>query len=94
MSSLIRQTIAQTPLRDLSIATQAIILAVAFPILAVVINVLVQVALPKDKSKPPVVFHYFPIIGSAVTYGIDPITFFRNCKEQVRQQESGLKGDA
>ncbi|KAI4167878.1 MAG: hypothetical protein LQ343_006837 [Gyalolechia ehrenbergii] len=30
----------------------------------------------KDPSKPPVVFHWVPFIGSTVTYGIDPYKFF------------------
>lgn len=32
--------------------------------------------LPSDSSKPPVVFHIFPFIGSAVTYGMQPYAFF------------------
>ncbi|WFD40855.1 sterol 14alpha-demethylase [Malassezia japonica] len=51
-------------------------------VLAVVLNVLAQVLLPRDRSLPPVVFHWFPVIGSAVTYGIDPYRFFFECRKQ------------
>lgn len=81
-TSLFKQALDNSPIRDFSAPAQALILAVALPALAVVLNVLSQLLLPKDPSKPPVVFHYFPIIGSAVTYGIDPIQFFRDCREK------------
>lgn len=35
------------------------------------------------KNEPPVVFHWFPFIGSTVTYGMDPLSFFISCKEKV-----------
>jgi sterol 14-demethylase len=55
----------------------------AFLVLSVVLNVLKQL-LFKNPNEPPVVFHWFPIIGSTVTYGIDPYKFFFECKEKVR----------
>jgi len=54
----------------------------AFIVLSIVINVLQQL-LFKDPTKPPVVFHWFPIIGSTISYGIDPYKFFDDCKEKV-----------
>ena len=53
-----------------------------FIVLAVVINVLQQL-LFKNPTEPPVVFHWFPIIGSTITYGIDPYKFFFGCREKV-----------
>ncbi|EGF98193.1 uncharacterized protein MELLADRAFT_46108 [Melampsora larici-populina 98AG31] len=50
-------------------------------IIAVIINVISQL-LPKDPSKPPLVFHFFPIIGSAIIYGIDPYEFFEKSRKQ------------
>jgi sterol 14-demethylase len=47
----------------------------SFIVLAVVLNVLNQLLL-KNPNQPPVVFHLFPVIGSTVTYGIDPYKFF------------------
>lgn len=46
-------------------------------------NALDQLA-PKDPRKPPVVFHYVPIIGCAVSYGMDPYGFMFRCREKVR----------
>ncbi|TRM64301.1 cytochrome P450 [Schizophyllum amplum] len=53
----------------------------SFPIVAVVLNVLNQF-LPKDRTRPPVVFHWFPFIGSAIHYGMDPLGFFLSCREK------------
>ena len=60
------------------------LLAVSFTTIAVAVsvNVALQVFVPRDKSRPPVVFHYFPVIGSAVTYGMDPYRFFFECREK------------
>lgn len=61
---------------------QIIILGfVAFLTAAVFINVLNQI-LFKDPNEPPVVFHLFPVIGSTITYGIDPFKFFFAQKEK------------
>ncbi|PVG01114.1 cytochrome P450 [Serendipita vermifera] len=51
-------------------------------IVAIVLNVLRQVLLPRDKNIPPEVFHVLPIIGSAISYGNDPINFFFQCREK------------
>jgi hypothetical protein len=53
-----------------------------FLVLAVVLNVLNQL-LFKNPHEPPVVFHWFPIIGSTVTYGIDPYKFFFENRAKV-----------
>ncbi|KAK0521882.1 Lanosterol 14-alpha-demethylase [Tilletia horrida] len=74
--------LAITPLQHLSVGAQVAILAGGGFVLAVVLNVLAQLLLPKDRSRPPVVFHWVPVIGSAVTYGIDPYKFFFDCRKQ------------
>ncbi|ESK93985.1 lanosterol 14-alpha-demethylase [Moniliophthora roreri MCA 2997] len=56
--------------------------AINLPALAIVLNVLRQVLIPRNKSEPPVVFHWLPIIGSAVSYGNDPVNFFFKCREK------------
>lgn len=56
---------------------------VAFIVLAIVLNVLKQL-LFRNPKEPPVVFHWVPIIGSTITYGIDPYKFFFECREKVR----------
>ena len=56
----------------------------SFIILAVVLNVLKQLLLKKP-NEPPMVFHWLPVIGSTVTYGMDPFAFFfRNQKKVCR----------
>jgi hypothetical protein len=55
---------------------------VSFIILSVVLNVVSQL-LFKDKNKPPLVFHFFPFIGSAVIYGMDPYAFFWSNQNKV-----------
>ncbi|EEH19087.1 hypothetical protein PABG_01406 [Paracoccidioides brasiliensis Pb03] len=54
---------------------------VSFIVLSVLINVLCQL-LFKNPNEPPVVFHWFPIIGSTISYGIDPYKFFLSCREK------------
>ena len=44
---------------------------------------LLQQALPRDPTLPPLVFHYIPWFGSAATYGMDPYAFLFDCREKV-----------
>ncbi|OJJ43006.1 hypothetical protein ASPZODRAFT_75330 [Penicilliopsis zonata CBS 506.65] len=48
---------------------------------SVVLNVIQQLVL-KNPNEPPVVFHWFPFIGSTISYGIDPYKFFFDCREK------------
>ncbi|KAH7884413.1 cytochrome P450 [Phlebopus sp. FC_14] len=62
---------------------RAVLVAVLYsPVIAIVLNVLRQLILPRDKSLPPEVFHFIPIIGSAISYGNDPLNFFFKCREK------------
>jgi sterol 14-demethylase len=80
---LLRSLLDATPVvRDQSGPVQAVILAIGIPLVAVVLNVASQLLLPKRASAPPVVFHYVPIVGSAVTYGMDPYKFFFDNREK------------
>lgn len=36
-----------------------------------------------SKTEPPAVFHWIPYIGSAVSYGSDPVAFFMKYREKV-----------
>lgn len=56
-------------------------------VLLVVVNVLHQQLL-RDPTEPPLVFHWFPIIGSTITYGIDPYKFFFSCRQKVRSMRA------
>lgn len=58
-----------------SIFTLVAVGALSFIALSVVVNVLRQL-LFKSPHEPPVVFHWFPFIGSTISYGIDPYKFF------------------
>lgn len=50
---------------------------------SVVFNVLRQV-LFKNPHEPPVVFHWFPFVGSTISYGMDPYKFFFKTRAKVR----------
>lgn len=49
----------------------------------VLLNVLSQIFSGKQANKPPLVFHWFPVIGSTLSYGKDPMKFFQECKQKV-----------
>ena len=40
----------------------------------------------KNPNEPPMVFSWFPFIGSTVTYGMDPPKFFKENREKVGAQ--------
>ena len=50
----------------------------SFLVLIVLYTVLQQLFF-KHPNEPPVVFHWLPIIGSTISYGIDPFKFFSDC---------------
>ncbi|KZP22433.1 cytochrome P450 [Athelia psychrophila] len=56
-------------------------LAIA-PMIVIFLNVSWQLLPVRDKSLPPVVFHWLPIIGSTIPYGDDPLRFFFSCREK------------
>lgn len=60
---------------SLSIYTLVAVGTLSFIALSVVVNVLRQL-LFKSPNEPPVVFHWFPFVGSTISYGIDPYKFF------------------
>ncbi|KAG8213275.1 cytochrome P450 [Butyriboletus roseoflavus] len=62
---------------------RAILLVVVYsPFLAIILNILRQLIIPRNSSLPPEVFHFVPIFGSAISYGNDPLTFFAQCREK------------
>lgn len=54
----------------------------SFCVLAVILHVLNQLWF-RNPNEPPVVFHWLPIFGSTIVYGIDPYKFFFSCREKV-----------
>lgn len=63
---------------------QASVILVALISLSVLVNALSQCVAKSNENNPPLVFHYFPIIGSTISYGKDPMKFFNECKQKVR----------
>lgn len=37
----------------------------------------------RSKTEPPSVFHWIPYVGSAVSYGMDPVAFFHKYRAKV-----------
>ncbi|KAK6722312.1 Sterol 14-alpha demethylase [Fusarium graminearum] len=62
--------------QELPLGQQVGIGFAVFLVLSVVLNVLNQL-LFRNPNEPPMVFHWFPFVGSTITYGMDPPTFFR-----------------
>lgn len=71
------QLIATQPTWLVVLCTTASLLS-----LAITANLLNQL-LFKNPNEPPVVFHWVPLIGSTISYGIDPFKFFFACREKV-----------
>jgi sterol 14-demethylase len=71
----------QASQRGLSVVVGAGI--ASFLVLAVVFNVLAQLLL-KNPNEPPIVFHWFPVLGNTIVYGMDPYKFFFECRAKVR----------
>ncbi|KAL8785608.1 MAG: hypothetical protein Q9213_003262 [Squamulea squamosa] len=63
--------------------------ATTFVTITIVWTVLQQIFF-KNPNEPPVVFHWVPIIGSTVTYGIDPYKFYFDCQAKVSEQVFNL----
>lgn len=78
-------TIVAEPLQNLAANLpiwQLILLGTSgFIFTAIVLNILKQI-LFKNPNEPPVVFHIIPLLGSTISYGIDPFHFFFSCKEK------------
>ena len=60
-----------------------IIAAIAILVMLSILTTVMQQVLFKNPNEPPVVFHWLPVIGSTVTYGIDPFKFFFDCQRKV-----------
>lgn len=79
---LVSRALDATPfVRDLPLYLQVPVVGAFLLVASVILNVLHQL-LPKPASAPPVVFHWFPIIGSAVTYGMNPYKFWKDNREK------------
>lgn len=68
---------------QLSTPSQVGVIAAGVLFFSVFLNVLQQI-LFRNPNEPPVVFHWFPLVGSTITYGMDPPRFFRENRAKVR----------
>ncbi|KAI1749405.1 cytochrome P450 [Xylaria castorea] len=68
-------------LSQLSIVSQVGVVVAGLLLLSVTLNVLQQL-LFKNPNEPPLVFHWFPVIGSTITYGMDPPRFFKENRQK------------
>ncbi|TFK27786.1 lanosterol 14-alpha-demethylase [Coprinopsis marcescibilis] len=59
-----------------------VLLLINAPVIAILLNVIRQLVVPRNASEPPEVFHWLPIVGSAISYGNDPLRFFFECREK------------
>ncbi|KKK26746.1 14-alpha sterol demethylase Cyp51A [Aspergillus rambellii] len=63
----------------------SVILISSYACAAIVVAILLNVArqiLFRNKNEPPLVFHWIPILGSTITYGMDPYAFFFSCRQK------------
>lgn len=67
---------------QLGLASQIGVSIAAFLFVVVFFNVLSQIV-KRNPNEPPLVFHWFPIIGSTITYGMDPPRFFKDNRAKV-----------
>ena len=57
-------------------------LVLSFCALIILANVLLQLPVFRNSHEPPLVFHWVPVIGSTISYGMDPFKFFFACREK------------
>ncbi|ETS85564.1 Eburicol 14-alpha-demethylase [Pestalotiopsis fici W106-1] len=50
-------------------------------IITIAANALWQ-QIPREKSEPPLVFHFLPFVGNAISYGTDPVKFYESCRQK------------
>ena len=68
---------------SLPLYLQVVIIPLCFLVLAIV-NHIGQQLLFVNKNEPPLVFSWFPLIGSTITYGMDPFEFYFKNQKKVR----------
>lgn len=67
--------------------------AVELVLLSIGGNILWQL-LPRSKSEPPLVFHWVPLFGNAISYGMNPFEFYTSCRRKVELLKPGESGSA
>ncbi|OJJ43662.1 hypothetical protein ASPZODRAFT_146004 [Penicilliopsis zonata CBS 506.65] len=59
-----------------------LVVGVAALLFLLVVGNLLKQVLFKDPTKPPVVFHWIPFLGSTIVYGREPFKFFEDCQKK------------
>ncbi len=67
---------------ELGTVVQIGIVVVSVLVAVVFLNVAAQVVF-RNPNEPPLVFHWFPLVGSTVSFGIDPPKFFQESRAKV-----------
>jgi len=73
---------------QLGLGWQIGVVVVSIVFLSAFLNVMHQV-LFKNPNEPPIVFHWFPLIGSTITYGMDPPRFLAENRKKVNKRRRG-----
>jgi sterol 14alpha-demethylase len=68
---------------------QILIIPIAFVVFSIVRHIIQQLAFP-NQDEPPLVFSWFPLIGSTLEYGADPYKFYFKYQKKVIAQFSLL----
>ncbi|KAF2714261.1 cytochrome P450 51A [Pleomassaria siparia CBS 279.74] len=66
---------------DYTFACRLLAYTICTIFVSIFINVLWQ-QLPRRKSEPPMVFHWLPFIGNAISYGTEPSDFYIACRKK------------
>jgi sterol 14-demethylase len=69
----------------ISLFAQILIVPIAFIALSIVRHIIQQLLSPR-KDEPPLVFSWFPLIGSTIEYGTDPYKFYFKYQKKVPAQ--------
>jgi sterol 14-demethylase len=69
---------------------QILIVPVAFIALSIVRHIVQQLVFP-NKGEPPLVFSWFPLVGSTIEYGTDPFAFYFKYQKKVTVEPFAAK---
>ena len=55
----------------------------ALALIVLFVGNVIRQLLPRSKTEPPTVFHWIPVVGNAVSYGMKPYEFFVENRKKV-----------
>lgn len=68
-----------TTWKDIPLTASVPLTVLIIVIVSIIQNVVRQLYFSNPR-RPPVVFHWLPLVGSTIQYGMDPYKFFRDCR--------------